>query len=113
VRTLTVPAPTGRVQEDSLRVAGELAAAVRDVKDTGHAPLVLAGSCDVAPGVLAGLGDERCGVVWIDAHADFNTPSSSESGFWPGMTLAVVTGDCGEQQRATLAPRSCPDRTLR
>jgi arginase len=108
VRTLTVPAPTGRVQEDSLRVAGELAAAVGDVKDTGHAPLVFAGSCDVAPGVLAGLADERCGVVWIDAHADFNTPSSSQSGFWPGMTLAVVTGDCGEQQRATLGAPVVP-----
>ena len=78
MRTLTVPAPTGRVQEDSLRVAGDLAAAVGEVKDTGHAPLVFAGSCDVAPGVLiAGLADERCGVVWIDAHADFNTTTTT------------------------------------
>jgi arginase len=35
--------------------------------------------------------------VWIDAHADFNTPESSVSGFWPGMTLAVVVGDCGDE----------------
>lgn len=102
VRTLRVPAPTGRVEEDSVRIAGELAAAVRDVTDTGYAPLVFAGSCDVAPGVLAGLADEHCGVVWIDAHADFNTPSSSRSGFWPGMTLAVVAGDCGERARTAL-----------
>jgi arginase len=60
-------------------------------------PVILAGSCDVAPGVLAGVRDARCGVVWIDAHADFNTPTSSGSGFWPGMTLAVVVGDCGDE----------------
>jgi len=59
--------------------------------------MVLAGSCDVAAGVLAGIGDERLGVIWIDAHADFNTPASSASGFWPGMALAVVGGDCGEE----------------
>jgi arginase len=33
-------------------------------------------------------------VVWIDAHADFNTPDSTVSGFFPGMALAIVTGHC-------------------
>jgi hypothetical protein len=32
-------------------------------------------------------------VVCIDAPADFNTPHSSVSGSWPGMTLAAVVGD--------------------
>jgi arginase len=32
--------------------------------------------------------------VWIDAHADFNTPDSTASGFFPGMALAIVTGHC-------------------
>jgi arginase len=112
VRTLRVATPTGRVEQDSLRVAGEVAAAVRDVRDTGGVPLIFAGSCDVAPGVLAGLADERCGVIWIDAHADFNTPSSSQSGFWPGMTLAVVVGDCGEQQRVALSAPVVPGSSI-
>jgi arginase len=112
VRTLRVPAPTGHVEDDCLRVAGELAAVVHDVKDTGDAPLVLAGSCDVAQAVLAGLADERCGVIWVDAHADFNTPSSSQSGFWPGMALAVVAGDCGEQARATLGASIVPESNI-
>ena len=102
VRTLRIPPRAGHVEEASLRVARELAVAVHDVRNAGHVPLVFAGSCDVAPGVLAGVADDRCGVVWIDAHADFNTPSSSRSGFWPGMTLAVVVGDCGERARGTL-----------
>lgn len=80
-RTLRIPPEAGHVEEASLRVACELAAAVHDVSTAGQAPLVFAGSCDVAPGVLAGLADDRCGVIWIDAHADFNTPDSSRSGF--------------------------------
>jgi arginase len=51
------------------------------------------------------------GVVWIDAHADFNTPASSHSSFWPGMTLAVVVGDCGESVWSALDWRPvAPDR---
>jgi arginase len=109
VRTLRIPARTDHVEAASLRIACEVAAAVGDATSAGQAPLVLAGSCDVAPGVLAGLADERCGVVWIDAHADFNTPSSSRSGFWPGMTLAVVVGDCGEHARTTLGFAAVPE----
>jgi arginase len=70
---------------------------VREVVGQGDFPIVLAGSCDVAAGVLSGLHDDDLGVVWIDAHADFNTPDSSVSGFWPGMSLAVVVGDCGDE----------------
>ena len=56
---------------------------------------MLAGSCDASIGVLAGIEDRsRCGVIWVDAHGDFNTPESTESGFFPGMSLAVVTGHC-------------------
>lgn len=81
---------------------------VREVSELGHTPLIFAGSCDVAPGVLAGLADPDCGVIWIDAHADFNRPGSSRSGFWPGMTLAVVVGDCGEHVRTTLSLAAVP-----
>jgi arginase len=72
----------------------ELAAAVAGAAAAGELPIVIAGSCDAAAGVLAGLERERCGVVWIDAHADFNTPDSTVSGFFPGMALAIVTGHC-------------------
>jgi arginase len=77
-----------------LAVNRELAAAVASAGAAGELPIVIAGSCDAAAGVLAGLARERCGVVWIDAHADFNTPDSTVSGFFPGMALAIVTGHC-------------------
>lgn len=83
------------MREASIDTCRRLAELVRGAVADGAVPLVFAGSCDVAPGVLAGVGDVGLGVVWIDAHADFNTPASSVSGFWPGMTLAVVVGDCG------------------
>jgi arginase len=54
--------------------------------------LLLAGSCTSSHGVLAGIEHARTGVVWIDAHADFNTPETTTTGFFPGMSLAVVTG---------------------
>ena len=57
-------------------------------------PIVLAGSCDVSAGILAGFDHSRCGVVWLDAHGDFNTPESTISGFFAGMSLAVITGHC-------------------
>jgi arginase len=60
----------------------------------GALPVVLSGSCNSCMGVLAGFEHSRCGAVWIDAHADFNTPESAASGFFPGMSLAVVTGHC-------------------
>ena len=34
------------------------------------------------------------GIIWFDAHADFNTPETSRSGFLDGMGLAILTGRC-------------------
>jgi arginase len=61
----------------------------------GRFPLVLSGGCLAAVGVIAGLqtgGTGDPGVVWIDAHGDFNTPESSLSGYWDGMALTAVCG---------------------
>src|SRR5438874_1280271 len=68
--------------------------AVRNAIGLRQLPLILAGSCDVSMGVLAAFDHSRCGVVWIDAHADFNTPESTVSGFFAGMSLAVISGHC-------------------
>ena len=78
----------------SLAVNLELAEVVRRAIAVQRLPLVLAGSCDASLGILAGFDHARCGVVWIDAHADFNTPESSVSGFFPGMCAAVIAGHC-------------------
>jgi arginase len=71
-----------------------VAQAAREAVAADQLPVVLAGSCDVCMGVLGGFEHARCGVVWFDAHADFNTPESTASGFFAGMSLAVITGHC-------------------
>jgi arginase len=78
----------------AFELAGRLAAQVRAALWQGELPLVLSGGCIAAPGILAGLGGDDVGVVWMDAHGDFNTPESSASGFLDGMALAVATGAC-------------------
>lgn len=75
-------------------LAGSLAAAVRQSREDGAFPLVLAGNCASALGTVAGLDPGRTGVVWFDAHADLNTPETTTSGFLDGMALATLTGRC-------------------
>src|SRR4029453_5177306 len=53
------------------------------------------GNCGPAAlGVLGGLGAADTAVVWLDAHADFNTPETSPSGFLDGMAAATAVGHC-------------------
>jgi arginase len=54
--------------------------------------IVLAGNCNSCLGTLSALDDP--GVVWFDAHGDFNTPETTVSGAFEGMSLAVATGHC-------------------
>ncbi len=98
----------GEVRAASIDIGRQVADVVRTVVASNDRPMVVAGSCDAAPGVFAGIGDDNAGVVWIDAHADFNTPASSASGFWPGMALAVLVGDCGGEVWSALGWNPVP-----
>jgi len=77
-----------------VRAAEELANAVADIVRSGGIPLVLGGDHSIAMGTLAGLAraGARPGVVYIDAHPDINTASTSPSGNVHGMPLAVALG---------------------
>lgn len=61
-------------------------------------PIVLGGDHSIAIGTIAGMSrfyrerQESMGLVWIDAHADINSPTSSLTGNIHGMPLAVVMG---------------------
>ncbi len=61
-------------------------------------PLVLGGDHSVAVGTVSGLSryyrekGGRIGLIWIDAHADMNTPDTSPSGNVHGMPLACCVG---------------------
>ena len=58
-------------------------------------PLVLSGNCNTAAvGALSGAGPSDLGVVWFDAHGEFNTPETTTTGFIDGMGLAIAVGRC-------------------
>jgi arginase len=94
VRSVSRPGSFSDTASSSLAVNKATAALVRGAIGAGQFPLVLAGSCTTSHGVLTGMEQAQTGVVWIDAHADFNTPETTTSGFFPGMSLALVTGHC-------------------
>jgi arginase len=75
---------------------------VRGAVDEGAVPLVLAGGCMSALGTVAALGPEGLGVVWLDAHADFDTPDDNVSGFFDVMALSILTGTGWAALRATI-----------
>lgn len=68
-----------------------LNSAVRSARESGALPVVLTGSCLSAQGILA-AAQRRVVVIWLDAHADFNTPETTVSGYVDGMALAVISG---------------------
>ena len=67
---------------------------VRGAIADGRFPLVLSGNCNASVGTISGAGPEGLGIVWFDAHADFNTPETTTTGFTDGMGLAVTVGHC-------------------
>jgi arginase len=84
----TSDAEITRVMELVRRLSARVASAV----DAGAFPLVLAGNCNSSLGTVAGAGATDLGVVWFDAHADFDTPEDSTSGSLDAMGLALLTG---------------------
>lgn len=75
-----------------------LAKLVNEALDNGDVPLVLGGDHSVAVGTVSGVSehfrrqDKKIGLIWLDAHADMNTPDSSPSGNIHGMPLACIAG---------------------
>ncbi len=78
-------------------LGGQVAAAVAEGRRARHAILVTGGDCTHITGIVGGLQDAhgagvRVGLVWFDAHGDFNTPRTTLSGMLGGMPVAVCAG---------------------
>jgi arginase len=78
-------------------LGGEIAAAVAAGRRAGKRVLVTGGNCAHVPGVVGGLQEAhgpaaKIGLVWFDAHGDFNTPRTTLSGMLGGMPVAVSAG---------------------
>jgi arginase len=81
----------------------QLAAAVASARARRAFPLTLAGNCITSVGTIAGMGAGPTGVLWFDAHGDFNTPESTAGGFLDGMALATAVGRCWTTLAATVS----------
>jgi len=56
-------------------------------------PISIGGDHSVSMGTVAGASQgQRTGLIWVDAHTDYNTPGSSPSGNIHGMPVAHLTG---------------------
>jgi arginase len=87
-----------RYLQQIVQTCTRLAEIVHEAVGGGRLPLVLGGDHSIAVGTVSGLAkfhrarNEKIGLIWIDAHADMNTPESSPSGNVHGMPLACCTG---------------------
>lgn len=76
------------------RVCSSTYEAARQAVAAGETPLFLGGDHTLAIGSIGGTSHTApCGLLWIDAHADLNTPQTTISGNIHGMTLAVLLGE--------------------
>jgi len=96
--TIDVPAMFPTEVGTSFAVYRSLSEQVRAVVAGGGFPMILAGNCGSSLGTVSGVrvGEPNdtsdMGVIWLDAHADFNTPETTTSGFLDGTVLAALTG---------------------
>ena len=99
----------------NLRIVGAftraLEANVYDVAAAGRFPLILGGDHSLSMGTVSGMAryaaEQRrpLFVLWLDAHADFNSPVTSPSGNMHGMPVAFF---CGEAEFAEILPKDRP-----
>lgn len=94
----------GRTAVNIGTLGSSTATHLQHVLSEGRRALVLSGDDTAAVGVISGVqmakgAGARIGVIWLDAHGDFNTPETSFSGILAGMSLAIIAGLAGPNWR--------------
>ncbi|HXY24172.1 MAG TPA: arginase family protein [Candidatus Acidoferrum sp.] len=86
--------------------AGDMSKLVAEARRNGAIPIGLLANCNGLLGMLSGLQHSglsakplRVGMVFIDAHGDFNTPETTLSGMLGGMPVAIAAGQCLTRMR--------------
>jgi arginase len=81
--------------------SGDTSKLVAEERRNGYLPIGLLANCNGLLGMLSGLQHSgptakplRVGMVFIDAHGDFNTPETTLSGMLGGMPVAIAAGQC-------------------
>jgi arginase len=86
--------------------SGDLGKMISEERRNGFLPIGLLANCNGILGMLSGLQHSgpsvrplRVGMVFIDAHGDFNTPETTLSGMLGGMPVAIAAGQCLTRMR--------------
>lgn len=110
VQTTPLQIASGKFRTE-VAVAYELMGLARQAALSSHEqgffPIALSGNCNIAVGMISALQSHRAApatVVWFDAHGDFNTPETTRSGYFDGMSLSVMTGRCWRALTAARLP---------
>ncbi len=118
--TLEVGPSTIRYKPAILRACDELRLEVERSLAEGRTPIVLGGDHSLSIGSVSGSSNhyhrlgKQIGLIWFDAHGDFNTPETTPSGNVHGMSLAVLHG-LGDPDFVNLgghAPKMDPRNTV-
>lgn len=91
------------------------AAAVARVIEDGRLPVVLGGDHSLAVGTAEGAAQQHgeIGMIYFDAHGDFNDPTTTMSGNVHGMPVSVITGCAPDElMQFTSQPVVDPARTV-
>lgn len=99
--------PRARYLDEIVSVCRELGRRVAEVAMAGRFPIVMGGDHSLSVGTVSGIRRVRpnTGVIWLDAHGDFNTPETSPSGNVHGMSLAALLGLGAEELVACMDGR--------
>jgi arginase len=90
--------PKAKYLNEIADACAHLAKLVLQIHEEGRTPLVLGGDHSIAVGTVSGMAEsfrlrgKKLGLIWFDAHADFNTPETSPSGNVHGMPMAAIMG---------------------
>jgi arginase len=81
------------------KVCTSLADRIKYSIEDGYLPLIIGGDHSITIGTFSGLisAKKDLGLIWFDAHGDFNTLATSQTGNLHGMSLAVINGDGPEE----------------
>lgn len=86
--------PRLKYLEPIVHASEELSQMVTNALETQEFPLILGGDHSIALGSIGGVARKhpQVGVIWIDAHTDFNVEETTPSGNIHGMILAALAG---------------------
>jgi arginase len=91
--TCSITDPRLKYMDCIIPMARRLSGAVATSMQAGRFPLVLGGDHSLSAGSIRGAAKhKKLGVIWVDAHADFNTAETTPSGNIHGMPLAALCG---------------------